>query len=285
MVSQTFVKEADKVDVPFISDFLKRNLVIHRHLDWRTPLEWIGNSPFLLLEKKNRIQSLLACPPDPIGVYWIRILASLYTVPIEESYETIFPIALDKIHRNDKDAVIISIAYQDWMKFLLSKFGWEICQQVVQLRWERANFFKLNEPLPEGMLIRSMVVEDIPEIALIDQASFEHIWQHSEDSLLRAFHQPTYCTVAEKDGIVIGYQITTLQRNRAHIARLAVMPTYQNLHAGSSLVMDVISQFHKPWAREISVNTQENNKNSLGLYKKLGFEFTEGSFPIYIYKD
>jgi ribosomal protein S18 acetylase RimI-like enzyme len=63
------------------------------------------------------------------------------------------------------------------------------------------------------------------------------------------------------------------------------MPTYQESHVGLSLVADVLSQFKDPATREISVNTQDNNLKSLGLYKKLGFEFTEGNFPIYICKD
>lgn len=285
MVAQVSVIEAEEADRPKIRDFLKRNLIIHQHLDWRAPLDWVGQSPFLLLEKRNHIQSLLACPPEPKSVYWIRILATLFTVPIEESFETIFPIALENIKNTDKSAVVLSIAYQDWMKHLLEKFGWEACHQVVQLRWERSNSLIMDVSLPEKIQIRPMEIADIQQVALIDKASFEPIWQHSEDSLLRAFHQPTYCTVADKGGIAIGYQITTLQRDRAHIARLAVMPTYQESHVGLSLVADVLSQFKDPATREISVNTQDNNLKSLGLYKKLGFEFTEGNFPIYICKD
>ena len=49
-----------------------------------------------MLEKDDHLQALLVCPPDPKNVYWIRILASLFTIPIEESYEALFPIALGK---------------------------------------------------------------------------------------------------------------------------------------------------------------------------------------------
>ena len=284
MAGSTHIREAENADVPAISEFFKRNLVIHRHLDWRPPIEWIGHSPFLMLEKDLRLQALLVCPPDPTGVYWIRILASLFTVPIEECYHALFQVAVEKIRTADKNSAITSIAYQDWMKSLLIRNGWEICQQVVQLHWNRRKAFSIPENCPDGILIRSMNLPDIPDVALIDQACFDFLWQHSEDGLRRAYEQSTYCTVAEKDGLLVGYQITTLQRNRAHIARLAVLPGFQKHRIGFCLVADVINQFRKPWTREISVNTQQDNFKSLGLYRKIGFEMIDESFPIFIFK-
>jgi ribosomal protein S18 acetylase RimI-like enzyme len=170
------------------------------------------------------------------------------------------------------------------MQSLLSQNGWEICQQVVQLRWNRGKASGVPKNCPEGILIRSMSLPDIPEVAMIDQACFDFLWQHSEDALRRAFEQSTYCTIAEKDGVLVGYQITTLQRNRAHIARLAVLPEFQRHRIGYCLVADVINQFRRPWTREISVNTQQDNYKSLSLYNKIGFDLTNESFPIFIYK-
>jgi len=284
MTGDALIREADNADIPAITEFLKRNLIIHRHLDWREPIQWVGQSPFLMLEKSSILQALLVCPPDPKNVYWIRILASLLSIPIEESFQRLFPIALEKIRYSNKENVITSIAYQDWMQSLLSRNGWEICQQVVQLRFNGRKAVKHPVKWPEGILIRPMYLPDIPTVALIDQACFDFLWQHSEDALQRAFGQPTYCTVAEKDGLLVGYQITTLQRNRAHIARLAVLPDYQRLQIGYCLVSEVIEKYRKSWTREISVNTQQDNYKSLGLYNKIGFELTDESFPIFIYK-
>ena len=284
MADPSQIREAQSNDLPALEDFFNKNITLHRHLDWRTPIEWVGYSPFLMLEKGDRLQALLVCPPDPASVYWIRILASLFSVPIEESYHSLFPIALEKIRSIDKQSVITSIAYQDWMQSLLSRNGWEHCQQVVQLRWNRRKMPRTLLQAPEGILIRSMNLPDISEVAKIDRACFDFLWQHSEDALRRAFAQLTYCTVAEKDGILIGYQITTLLHNHAHIARLAVLPDLQRNHIGFALVANVIEKYRKSWTREISVNTQEDNFKSLNLYRKIGFEMTEESFPIYIFK-
>jgi ribosomal protein S18 acetylase RimI-like enzyme len=284
MAGEKIVREAKEADASEIENFLRKNLAIHRHLDWRLPIKWLGNSPFLILEKNQKLQALLVCPPDPKSVYWIRILASLSTVPVEESYHILFPVAFEKIRSEDKNGSIVSIAYQDWMKSLLSRNGWEVCQKVVQLRWNRRKSRDLNNTHTEGINIRTMRLADLPDVAMIDQVCFEPLWQHSEDAIRRAYENSTYCSIAEKSGTLIGYQITTLQQNRAHIARLAVLPEFQRCNIGYSLVADVINEFRKPWTREISVNTQEDNFKSLGLYKKIGFDMTEESFPIFIYK-
>ena len=34
---------------------------VHRHLDWRYPLDWIGASPFFVLENDGQISAALAC--------------------------------------------------------------------------------------------------------------------------------------------------------------------------------------------------------------------------------
>ncbi len=284
MTGDALIREASNSDIPAITNFLKRNLIIHRHLDWRKPIEWVGQSPFLMLEKNDHLQALVVCPPDPKDVYWIRILACLFTIPIDECYETLFPIALEKIRNSGRENFITSIAYQGWMQNLLFQNGWKICQHVVQLRWNRRKTVGLSKKCPDDVFIRPMYLPDLPNVALIDQACFDFLWQHSEDALRRAFEQSTYCTVAEKGGILVGYQITTLQQNRAHIARLAVLPDFQRAHIGYCLVGDVIDQYRKPWTREISVNTQQDNYKSLGLYGKIGFELTNESFPIFIYQ-
>ena len=46
---------------------------VHRHLDWRSPLDWIGHPPYYVLESNDRLIASLACSPD--------IPCLLYTSP------------------------------------------------------------------------------------------------------------------------------------------------------------------------------------------------------------
>lgn len=196
----------------------------------------------------------------------------------------LFSEALKEIQTISIKPQVASIAYQQWMKELLEDCGWEICQEVVQLHWNRRKENKLPEVLKDNLILRKMEVPDIPEVAIIDQICFDKLWQHSEDAIERAYEQSAYSTVVEKEGKLVGYQMSTTMRNHTHIARLAVLPEHRRMKIGYQLVNDVIEKFKRPWTREISVNTQSDNFKSLGLYTKLGFEKTADGFPIYAYR-
>lgn len=277
------IRTALPSDLDALDAFLKKNLVIHKHLDWRQPLDWIDHTPYLILEKEGQIQAILICPSDIQGIYWIRVFAVLFTVPAEESFRRLFGQALDEIRSRCQFPVIVSIAYQPWMKNLLEKNGWHIIQEVVQLRWNRRIEAKINELTEKDFFIRKMATLDIPSVTHIDQICFDKVWQHSEDAIELAFEQSAYSTVAEMMGKIVGFQISTSIKNHAHIARLAVHPDFQRLKIGHNLIGDVLDKFKRPWTREITVNTQKDNFKSLGLYAKLGFERTNEGFPIYIY--
>lgn len=281
MDSSITIRNVQSSDYDAIDAFLTKNLIIHRHLDWRQPLEWIGNSPYLLMEKKGKLQALLICPSDIENVYWIRLFAVLFTIPVEETFQMLFAQALENIRSKSGSPIVASIAYQLWMKNLLEKNGWEICQEVTQLIWNHKFDRPQDQISTPGLFIRKMSTPDIPYVTLIDQTCFNKLWQHSEDAIARAFEQSTYSTVAEKNGRIVGYQISTSMRNHAHIARLAVLPEFQRQSIGIHLINDVLDRFKRPWTRVITVNTQKDNTKSLGLYAKLGFEITNDGFPIY----
>ena len=52
---------------------------------------------------------------------------------------------------------------------------------------------------------------------------------------------------------------------------------------GSNLIHDIIVHFNKRGVFNISVNTQTDNKTSLALYEKIGFQETNEIFPTYQY--
>src|SRR5512138_679858 len=58
-----------------IADLIFFESHVHRHLDWRTPLDWLGSSPFWVLEEGRHIVAALACAPDPDSIAWVRVFA------------------------------------------------------------------------------------------------------------------------------------------------------------------------------------------------------------------
>ncbi len=279
------IRSASSLDYDAIEAFLKKNLIVHSHLDWRQPIEWIGHSPCLMLEKDKKITGLLMCPAEIKDIYWIRLFAVPFGTSPKDAFRLLFTQALTEIHQMSSQSTIASIAFQHWMKNLLVSSGWEKFQEVVQLRWRGQKAALENNHERCNFSIRKMKAMDIPTITCIDHTCFESIWQHSEDTIERSYEQAAYSTVAEKAGIVVGYQISTAMGTNAHIARLAVLPEYQRQGVGQSLIHDMLLHFKKPWIREITVNTQKDNYKSLGLYTKIGFEPTSDGFPIFRYRE
>ena len=70
------VRTALLSDQKQIGSFLNRAGAMHRHLDWRSPLDWLGYDQFLILEESSKIKALLICTAEPGEVFWMRVFAS-----------------------------------------------------------------------------------------------------------------------------------------------------------------------------------------------------------------
>jgi len=275
------VRSAGVSDSNRIKTFLRRkDILIHRHLDWRKPIDWMGESPFLLLEKDREIQAILICPSEVQDIFWIRLFAGIEISGIDEYFDLLFNKARKWIMSHSKGAIITSIAYLDWMRNLLLKHGFSIYQNVVQLQWKGLGIPKVNSG---EFKIRPMDSKHLPTVAEIDEKCFEKIWRHPLEAIKSAYEQTSYSTILLKSKEIAAFQMSTSQRSRAHIARLAVLPEYQGKGYGTALVVNMLRHFNTLRINEITVNTQENNRASLHLYKKLGFVETNDGFPILIH--
>ena len=247
---------------------------VHRHLDWRYPLDWIGSPPFFVLENLGQLSAALACPPDPPLVAWVRLFAASGSVPLEESWSMLWEAAhLDLASRGQFTAAAIAI--QEWYRDLLLASGFTSRQSIVLL--ERDEPLLVEAPLPVGFSIRPMKLDDLPAIAAVDAAAFDPLWQNSLPALGRAYPQAVLSTIIE----VVGYQLSTRNPRGAHLARLAVRPDVQGQGIGYALVADLIRQAGRYNIAHLSVNTQSDNAASLVLYKRADFHETGERYPVY----
>lgn len=284
MVTETTVRSAKKSDQEAVEDFLNYAAAVHRHLDWRTPFDWLGNKQFLIAEKNNRISGLLICTAEPNEVYWLRVFGSINFTSLRDNWQSLFQYFLAQFSPQEPQLTIASIAYYDWMKRLLDDNNWKIHQRVVQLKWAEMRVPKLDKYWPSDLIIRPMESEDLNDVTRIDRSCFKFIWQQSQDVIRRAYMQSSYTTVAITDNEIAGFQISNSHKSIAHLTRLAVSPKFQGQYIGQALVQNMLNHFRKPWIHEITVNTQQDNEISMNLYKKMGFKLTTDSFPIYLYK-
>jgi ribosomal protein S18 acetylase RimI-like enzyme len=280
---QYSLRKAEIKDRALLTRFLNSPAYSHRHLDWRDPLDWLGNQPFWILEKNYEVEAVFACPPDPIDVAWVRIFAVASRASPSWSWNILFERALNDLLERNPRPTLVSLSLQDWFGDLLVVNHFHHHQDIIVLSFEGA----IPPVLPSepGMVVRPMQSEDISEVTVIDNLAFEPIWRLSQDDLQRAFQRSSYKTVIELDGKVIGYQMSALNGFNAHLARLAVHPGIQRRRMGYRLVQNMLQHFitgHGTWG--VTLNTQDNNSASLSLYKYIGFHLTGERFPVYVYQ-
>jgi ribosomal-protein-alanine N-acetyltransferase len=272
------VRSAVLTDQRQIANLMHFSPTIHRHLDWRYPLDWIGSPPFFVLENQGQIISALACPPDPPSIAWVRLFVNSGKLSLEESWQMLWDAArLDLAHK--QGFMVAAIVLQDWYHSLLINSGFTSRQSIVML--ERDVQAPVEISLPAGFSIRAMLQYDLPAVAEVDAAAFEPLWQNSLPSLERAYPQAVLATVVELHGQVLGYQLSTRNPLGAHLARLAVRPELQGRGVGHALVADLIQQAERHAMYHLTVNTQSDNSSSLALYRRIGFRETGERYPVY----
>ena len=273
----------DRVTVRLAKDKDRRRLAsllhfspwVHRHLDWRAPLDWIGYQPYLVAERAGQILAALACPPDPPEVAWIRLFAISSEITIAEAWSILWQAA----HEYLWGITVAAIPFQNWFSQQLLSAQFDHAHEVAMFAWE-------NQPLPPesktpDCIIRLMNHDDLILIKELDSLAFGPIWQQSLEMLEMAFKQSTIATVAETQEGIIGYQISTAGSGGGHLARLAVHPQVQGKGVGYALTRDMLVHFHRRGSLRVTVNTQIDNEASLALYKKAGFRLTGEVFPVY----
>jgi ribosomal protein S18 acetylase RimI-like enzyme len=274
------VRSATEHDRQQLANIIHFETRVHRHLDWRAPLEWIGYEPFLIAERDGNILAALACPPDPVEVSWIRLFAVASSNSPEVAWHALWPTALDLLAQRPGISVAV-IPLQQWFQSLLGKSDFYKSHNVVLLSWQRGTPIPASRP--SSIHIRPMSFDDLHSVTAIDGAAFGPIWRNSYNSVDLAFRQSALATVAEDNEGVKGYQISTASLMGGHLARLAVLPEKQSQGIGYALVRDALDQFERRGALRVTVNTQEENLISLSLYAKLGFRLTGEKYSVYQY--
>lgn len=254
---------------------------VHRHLDWRAPLEWIGFSPGLVVEREGNLLAALIAPPDPPEISWIRLFAVSAHLSIGDAWNLLWTDAQGWLSRTP-ELVVAAIPLQNWFRDLLIESGYQQVNDVIMLQWETGN--PIAELPATACRLRSMIQDDLSAVEELDRLAFGKLWRNSLDSLQLAYRQAAIATVAELEDRLVAYQISTPSPLGGHLARLAVHPQWQARGIGTSLVVDTLSQFQRRGAQRVTVNTQRDNLASIHIYLNAGFKLTEEVYPVYLFQ-
>lgn len=277
----TLVRPADPRDHQQLSNLIFFESRLHRHLDWRSPLDWLGSPFYWALDERGQISAALACPTEAPGIAWVRLFVYTGRWSAENAWNMLWSTARQEIAQVlPHGAKVAAIAIQPWFQDVLAASEFENRQQIVMLEW-RYQLWTAREA--SGIRIRKMTEADLPAVEKADAASFDPLWQNPLETLERAFAQALYATVAENENGVIGYQLSTGGGQRAHLARLAVHPAVQGKGAGRALLSDLFTYLTYAGISRLSVNTQSDNQVSLNLYQRMGFVRTGEQYPVYTF--
>ncbi len=281
IIADYLIRPALEKDQQKIANLIYFETFVHRHLDWRSPLEWLGSPHYWVAEQNGMLLAALACPPDPEEIAWIRLFASTDRLSLQQLWRSMWDVAQEELARLH-DTTVAVISLQEWFRPLLKGSGFSEHQEIVTLEWRPSQLPPRSEV--NDLVIRMMTPDDLPRVAEVDASAFEPLWQNSPAALRQAFPQAGLATVAELEGNLVGYQITTYNPMGGHLARLAVHPLAQRRGIGSQLLNDLLRQLTRRNIARLTVNTQGDNQRSMKLYQNLGFKRTGETYPVFARK-
>ena len=275
----SLVRPANIDDHQKLSNLIFFESRLHRHLDWRSPLEWLGAPFYWALDNGRQITAAFACPMEAAGIAWVRLFVYAGSWSAENAWNVLWQTAREEVAHAGGARVAV-IAMQPWFQQLLIASNFKNIQQIVMLEWQYQPWAGSEA---QGIHVRKMLEADIPDVERTDIASFDPLWQNSLETLHRAYAQSLIATVAENEVGIIGYQLSTGSGHRAHLARLAVHSSIQGRGVGRALLSDLFTKLVNNGIYHLSVNTQSDNAVSLSLYQKMGFIRTGEQYPVYIF--
>lgn len=272
------VRAAVPGDQQKIADLIFLESHVHRHLDWRAPVDWLGHTPYWVIEEGRRLAGALACPPDPESIAWIRLFVYATHLSGQEAWRLMWEGARQEL-RERGHVTAAAIAVQRWLDPILLGAGFELAGQIILL--ERDDQPRPRIHNPASIHLRPMQPADLEAVVDVDAAAFDPLWRNSLPALAKAFQVASYASIAEDASGLIGYQLSTGSEFGTHLARLAVRPQIQRRGVGAALIGDLLSHVPEAMAARVTVNTQADNAASLALYHRLGFRRTGERYPVY----
>lgn len=272
------IRQATSQDFTAVTRFVDQALLVHRNLDWQPLMDWVTREPFLLRYEAKKLTSFLSCAADPPGTAWIHaFVMDHWSSEMDKVWQSLLEPSLG--HLRKERCSLYTVSLHDWFSKLLISSGFSIIQNIVVLIWNQT--LPETLPVPRTVNFRPMTLSDLEAVVTIDHLAFDPLWRISQASMKCAFLSSAHASVAEIDDTIIGYELSTANHLTAHLTRLAVHPDYKLANIGYSLVKLMLDYFLRFHVNQITVNTQQNNSASIGLYKKLGFSLTDDTFPVY----
>ena len=121
-------------------------------------------------------------------------------------------------------------------------------------------------------MIRKMEISDADEVYNIENQAFFEPW--SKKNLIKDLKSNSFLNhyVAEVDGKVVGFYISSHVMDEAEIFTIAVDSDFQKKGIATSLLNHLVKTSLSKNIKEIWLEVSTKNTAAINLYKKFGFE-------------
>lgn len=286
------VRRADRGDAAAVQRLLRLGTYVHVHVDWRLPGSWLDRDGFFIFGRdetgddmsdgekgSNEWIACLAVAAEPPPTAWVRV-AAVESVAGFAMMEALFNRVLDELHPDVDEIAWFLTDY--WPLQWLERLGFAQVSDVIAYRAE-----ELSVPsfvAPPDLVIRPLLIEDIPALESIEAAAFEPRWRHSADDLYLAWRHSICFTVATQNEKPVAFQFSTGGDGaNAHLSRMTVHPNYQGKGIGAALLANAFENYRSQKITTVTLNTQSDNSASRRLYERFGFRPTGFSYPVWSY--
>jgi ribosomal-protein-alanine N-acetyltransferase len=252
-----------------VHDLLFHNQSVHTHLDWHETDQWLDTQqvPMRLAWQHGRLIGILATSSPLNHTCWIRLAAVQDYANQSAVLRAMWDDLITELRGLDVHLAAL-LGVRDWILEYTPEMGFQYVEDIITLA--RAGH-DMPEIQPQHLTLRPAEPYDLEAMARVDHAAFAPPWQLAQDELRQAHRISASCTVALQQGRMVGYQLSTLYFDGAHLARLAVMPQAQGNGIGSTLLADVLGRFFRRGVYSMTLNTQASNLQSQRLYRRFGF--------------
>jgi ribosomal-protein-alanine N-acetyltransferase len=125
-----------------------------------------------------------------------------------------------------------------------------------------------------NLLIRKMMLEDIPAVVELDRISFSLPWPERSFRFEIADNPAARCWVVEVDGRVVGMLVGWMLVDEIHIATIATHPDFRRQGIGRKLLSHALRRAMEEGAQSSFLEVRESNLAAQEMYRQFGYEPT-----------
>jgi len=286
------VRVAQKSDAPAMTRLLNSTKFTHYHVDWRLPVDWLGDAGFVVLLKeslgehmasmllpRDEMLACLAVTADPMPAAWVRLMAVSAQLDPHKTVVEMFEVVKEHL-RKTAVTEVGWLVLNPWPVSILPELGFKEFN-VIETYVKNNLDLPLMKPVSD-LLIRPVEKGDFEELEALETAVFEPLWRLSKETLMIARRDAVSFDAAFLGDRLVGYQISSGGRFGAHLVRLTIAPNLQGRGIGTAIFAHAIEEYQRRGYQHITLNTQVDNDASHHLYEKFGFSKSGEQMPMWV---